>query len=565
MLIGCNMKIKETKMIVIMIYVLLLVFYGLCGSYPKAFMIYPDEIRYIDLPRSILADGSFIIQNTYLPYQKLFYSLCLFPCFFIKNTYWQIVCINWLNALWMASTIIPAYLFSKNLDGEFIIFNRTIKKDRLFLILVAILPIYVNSQFMMSEVVFFPLCMWILWFIYKNIWEKDNKILLSNIVLGFLFYLAYFCKEIALYFPIGYAVLIFYDLIKKKIKRKRMLRVIACILSFGITFIITKLTVFSGMGNSYNQQDLESVFSFSQIMYMCYAFIYMLIFTILAFGVIPVFIPIMNYKNMDEKDKKLYLMINAIIIVAAAVIAYTISVREDYMSRAPKVIIRYMEVFIIPYIYLLIKYFDLNEVTNKWYKRSVIAYLLVFIIVGYTNDSRLTDNMMLRYYYLFNESFETLVNRMVTSVQISSLIYEIGYLLIRLGIAYIFYRILLFTISDMKKARNVIIMALLLVSVIGIAGTLPISFMKYKVPSYMAMQMSDFNEELKEKEYYNSKEIMIIAEDEMTKRIADTYLDARVYVVDKDMKSIFISNSLNENDMDITIRIKSNLDRLEYK
>ena len=535
------MKNADTSLkTVCIIYIVTTIFYGILGSYPKAFMIYPDEIRYIGISRSLVNNGSFIIQNCYVPYQKLFYGLCLLPAFLIGNTYNQMMLINWLNAILMCSVVFPVYLFGRNISGSIQFKNIRLSKSTLFILFAAVCPFLVNSQFYMSENAFFPLCMWILWIMYKYIMAEEQYLNVGiNVLLGILFYLAYFCKEVALYFPISYALYIIYRfVITKKNNRNALWGLFTCLGTFALIFAVTKMTIFANMGNSYNQQDIASVFSVHHLLYCGYSFIYMLLFTILMFGVIPVFFPIKVWNKMSEKDKALWMICNLIIVIMCFTIAYTISIREDFGDRSPKLVLRYLEVFVIPYIYLMFKYFCMadNSDYDRLYKKSTVIYLVLFVLLGYTNDSRLTDNMLLRYYYIINEGYEAVSRRLIQSGVLLAIADELVYLGIRLIMAYCIYRLSKLLINNSKKFIGIFSRIFILICFVGIVGSLAISILKYKVPDNLAREAAKMNVTLSE---YNGDNVLIIAQDDMTKRLLDTYVDANVFVEDSEGMSLY--------------------------
>lgn len=51
------------------------------GDYPKALRIYPDELRYVSIARSLLQGQGLQIHHLDTDFQKILYSICIMPAF----------------------------------------------------------------------------------------------------------------------------------------------------------------------------------------------------------------------------------------------------------------------------------------------------------------------------------------------------------------------------------------------------------------------------------------------------------------------------------------------------
>ena len=89
--------------------------YGLLSSYPRQLAVYSDELRYLDVARSLLAGRGLRVRNMPSDYQKILYPLCILPALLLKSTAAQITAIGWLNAAYMASAVFPAYALAKTM------------------------------------------------------------------------------------------------------------------------------------------------------------------------------------------------------------------------------------------------------------------------------------------------------------------------------------------------------------------------------------------------------------------------------------------------------------------
>ena len=55
------------------------VVYGLLSSYPRELAVYSDEVRYLDIARSLWQGRGLRVRNMPSDYQKILYPLCILP------------------------------------------------------------------------------------------------------------------------------------------------------------------------------------------------------------------------------------------------------------------------------------------------------------------------------------------------------------------------------------------------------------------------------------------------------------------------------------------------------
>ena len=87
---------------VVMLFAVCAVVYGVLSSYPRELAVYSDELRYLDVARSLLQGRGLRVRNMTSDYQKILYPLCILPALLLKTTAAQITAIGWLNAVYMA-------------------------------------------------------------------------------------------------------------------------------------------------------------------------------------------------------------------------------------------------------------------------------------------------------------------------------------------------------------------------------------------------------------------------------------------------------------------------------
>ena len=100
---ACMLSKKRNGWLwVVMLFAVCAVVYGVLSSYPRELAVYSDELRYLDVARSLLQGRGLRVRNMTSDYQKILYPLCILPALLLKTTAAQITAIGWLNAVYMA-------------------------------------------------------------------------------------------------------------------------------------------------------------------------------------------------------------------------------------------------------------------------------------------------------------------------------------------------------------------------------------------------------------------------------------------------------------------------------
>ncbi|MCD8069654.1 MAG: hypothetical protein LUE87_12395, partial [Lachnospiraceae bacterium] len=80
--------------------------------------VYCDELRYLDIARSLLSSGSLSIRGVATYFSKILYSIAIIPAMTLDNPVDQIRMAGIINAVWISSSVIPAYLLSKCISSS---------------------------------------------------------------------------------------------------------------------------------------------------------------------------------------------------------------------------------------------------------------------------------------------------------------------------------------------------------------------------------------------------------------------------------------------------------------
>ena len=133
-------------------------------------------------------------------YQKILYPLCILPALLLKTTAAQITAIGWLNAVYMASAVFPAYALARAMGMN--------RRRTAFLVgVTAVLPTMSAASTFMSETVFLPLSLWQVYFFLRAMQaDAEGPRWAWCAAAGAFCYLLYLNKEVALYYLIAWVL-----------------------------------------------------------------------------------------------------------------------------------------------------------------------------------------------------------------------------------------------------------------------------------------------------------------------------------------------------------------------
>ena len=311
------------------VFVVCAVVYGTLSSYPRELAVYSDELRYLDVARSLWQGRGLRVRNMPSDYQKILYPLFILPALALKTTAAQITAIGWLNAVYASSAVFPAYALCRA-TGQ----NR---RRTVFLVgVVALLPTMSAAVTFMSETVFLPLSLWQIYFMLRAMQAAPKARVGWCAAAGVWCYLLYLNKEVALYYLIAWVLVRAWALWQARSTWRSELACNAALFgSFAVCFVLAKLTLFRGLGNSYNQTGWLTA---EQWGFLPFAIVCDVLFTVLAFGVFPVLLPAAGLrrptKGSDPVRTQLPLFLLLSFFIGVGVIAWSITVREDLHSPA---------------------------------------------------------------------------------------------------------------------------------------------------------------------------------------------------------------------------------------
>ena len=342
------------------------------GDFSKALVLYPDELRYYGIARSLFNGNGLDIRGISSGFQKIGYSLLLAPLFAIGDGILRVKLIGLLNSFVIMLSVFPIWLIGKQIGLD--------RKTRyLLLALTIIWPETMISMTFMSEVLYWPV---FLLFVYIWLVNEQRKSYKLAVIEGLLCYFGYLTKEMFLALLLAYAAfeIIWPPLNRSHYQRKEFMMFGVFLAAFMLCHIAMKLTLFRGLGNSYNQMGIEAILSPYRFMFTLYAFFYCLAGVLAATLIIPLVYPVIHFRNnTHEEGRKLFCLTVLFFLITSATIAYTISVREDLGITAMRIHLRYMgPAFAI----LLAAFFiSMQEGTFEFGRRRLALEVLVLTTI----------------------------------------------------------------------------------------------------------------------------------------------------------------------------------------
>lgn len=382
--------------------------FALANFYPKTINCYPDELLYLSVGDSFWNNHSIEVFNVPSSFRRVGYPLLLAPAFAFSSMQIRGMYIALVNAILVSLGIFPVYRLAKRILKE----NRHIY-GAVFLYLIS--PTLTYSMTYMSENLYLPITMYFVYisYLFFETKEKRKKIGLG-VCLLFLSVIAYMIKSIALAFPVALVLLLLTKMVCSREKRKCFGAALLFVAGVMAGVLVLKMGWIAWDFRVLQQQG----------MYILFGTVFFVLISILAFCVIPVFLPGLAYKDMEENAKKLYLFLMYLILCTALVVSAMIYTTEDYPSLTPRAHTRYVEFLFVPLMILVWHLLEQNKSAISYWKIWITVgtwgILQLFIFQGFSGQTM--DQTMLFYWQLIardGKVFSPLGVRMLSVVVIA--------------------------------------------------------------------------------------------------------------------------------------------------
>lgn len=518
---------------VALVFLVCAVVYGLLSSYPRELAVYSDELRYLDVARSLLQGRGLRVRNMPSDYQKILYPLCILPALLLRTTAAQITAIGWLNAVYMASAVFPAYALARAM--------RLNPRRTAFLVgVTAVLPTMSAAATFMSETVFLPLSLWQVYFFLRAMLAAPRARVGWCAAAGAFCYLLYLNKEVALYYLIAWVLVRGWVWWHDKAGWRAELACNAALLgSFLACFVLAKVTLFRGLGNSYNQTGWLTG---EQWRFLPFALVCDALFTVLAFWVYPVLLPLCGLhrprRGSDARRTQLPLFLLLCLGIGVAVIAWSITVREDLHDPSPRQHMRYLEPLLIPL--LAVTMDTLDEALTPARKRLLAALTALwgigFIVVCRAIGAGAGDNTLLQWFDFVADRTDRLPGGSQT------LWLAVWRVCIVLGVA------VLGAVLVRHRGRRVLAAAALVLCAACYLGEWRINRWTYAIPTESAAGASALNESLAA---LDGKVLFLpCGVRQRDSQLIETYVARDVYIVE--YETLLQSGALADGVLDLT-------------
>ena len=518
---------------VALVFLVCAVVYGLLSSYPRELAVYSDELRYLDVARSLLQGRGLRVRNMPSDYQKILYPLCILPALLLRTTAAQITAIGWLNAVYMASAVFPAYALARAM--------RLNPRRTAFLVgVTAVLPTMSAAATFMSETVFLPLSLWQVYFFLRAMLAAPRARVGWCAAAGAFCYLLYLNKEVALYYLIAWVLVRGWVWWHDKAGWRAELACNAALLgSFLACFVLAKVTLFRGLGNSYNQTGWLTG---EQWRFLPFALVCDALFTVLAFWVYPVLLPLCGLhrprRGSDARRTQLPLFLLLCLGIGVAVIAWSITVREDLHDPSPRQHMRYLEPLLIPLLAVTMN--TLDEALTPARKRLLAALTALwgigFAVVCRAIGAGAGDNTLLQWFDFVADRTDRLPGGSQT------LWLAVWRVCIVLGVA------VLGAVLVRHRGRRVLAAAALVLCAACYLGEWRINRWTYAIPAESAVGASVLNESLAA---LDGKVLFLpCGVRQRDSQLIETYIARDVYIVE--YETLLQSGALADGVLDLT-------------
>lgn len=323
--------------------------YACATEIPARLTCYPDELRYYEIAESLANGNGLTIAGLPTDFQKVLYCVTLVPAFFISNINLRMSIIFFINALLLSSGVFAMhYLCTKMIRRS---------SNRLVLCaLYLICGLMVNSLSVISENLWIPLAM-VIAAIFYRLFEKaeaERRIPIVTVtVAAGASMLGYLTKEIALIFPLSYVLWTAWKVCSANAhaeeqatsgkKRAYLISLMLYVGLFAALFVLLKSTAFRGLGNSYRQQNPEALLEYTDtLQFLLYGAVYFIFNVAAMCGVVALVLPAVFYRQAERAVRNFYIFLMLLLVSAAAVVSYTITIREDYTLDIPRAHMRYV-------------------------------------------------------------------------------------------------------------------------------------------------------------------------------------------------------------------------------
>ena len=288
--------------------------------------IMPDEGLYANLARSLHDGGILSMRGQPITYNNILYPYLLSFLYSLPPTVDLFRAVQFLNCVMMSLAVFPVYFIAR----RFI-------KNRLLIIAVClgslILPDFAMTERIMTEALVYPLFLFTVLIMFRGM-EDGQKGYGRTIAAGIAAFVMYLGKSGAWGLIIAYGAMLLFLYLKPYVRDAVWLkRLIVYIVTFGVLFGLMRLFMSLGLGVDYGlttvYQNQTGALSWEQLGSTAIGIGIYIFYTIIAFAVFPLLIPLSGLKNYSEEKQRLILFSAVALVMFIIGIAYVIYASES--------------------------------------------------------------------------------------------------------------------------------------------------------------------------------------------------------------------------------------------
>lgn len=353
-----------------------------------------DEELYIAMAKSFHYTHTFQHSGSTLNYSCILYSMILSLAYYFYSPENIMFSLRAIGVCIMLSSIFPCFLLSKKL----------LSNDRHALyvtIFIVFLPSMMNTAYCMQETLSYPLFLWICYAIYTEIETgRLQDLSVRTIFIAILSCLCYFTKTYMIFLPICYCLLLLYEAISHKVSfiwKKLILyiTVYALIFLLGKSFIY--FTNNGVLGSNHYSTQFSNLFPLTARTLLCTISCIGCYLISLAFywGVLPLILPLTNYKQYNSNLKRFIFFIFSCLFILIPELVISIVLTEEGTVIVPhKILYRYFEILEIPLLLIFLNAKDrlhLSPIVWKIYGLILGGLLGYYIYIGTNQRTAIMD------------------------------------------------------------------------------------------------------------------------------------------------------------------------------
>ena len=390
-----------------------------------------DEELYLSMAKSFHYGRGFLQYGDALNYRAVLYSCVISMAYYMYDPVSILLCIRIINVLIMTSAVFPIYKIADEiLDDK--------RKVLCTSLLLSIVPEMAMTGYIMQEVLYYPLLLWALYFMYMDM--KSDRVAYSTFLAPFFYMLAFFTKTVGFIFPLIYvAFLAIRSFVEKKFNIKIIINIIICSTLYLIETIFIAL-VNGGAGTNHYSSQVANLFPITLITIRCFivGVIVYAACTLISMGVLAIVIPVIKRDGYNGTNKAyLYLSVCFIVASIAEIIILVVYTEHRDFVYPAKYLYRYIFPLFVPLFILMVKVYEFptNIFSTKIKIRTIgsvvclssIVLLIYYIIAGTDIASGIVDGLL----------FTTLTNAVNHICKYAGIIFAIVLLAISLIAIYI--------------------------------------------------------------------------------------------------------------------------------